>query len=1108
MPSVSCEGVQVDFPFEPYPCQKDYMNKVIQCLQKRINGVLESPTGTGKTLCLLCSTLAWRHTYIAQQELGKCLKGNRGGGDGAAGAYQEQLMTDLKTGAGWGESSEEALFIDRPKIIYASRTHSQLSQALDQLKDTVYRPRVSVLGSREQMCIHPEVLKAESNSAKVHMCRAKVNAKMCHFHNNLDNKKGEKAFTEGILDIEDLVKLGNQHKVCPYYMARELKTSADIIFMPYNYLLDPKSRRIHGIELAGNIVIFDEAHNVERMCEESASFDLTSFDLASCVEETDHLLKKTVEVTMLNERYHGEGVGGDDDFDAAGLATLKKLFLDLEEHISSFNISANSDGITKPGSFIFEFFSQVNINAETKNELMQLLEKMISHLTNSSTVFHNKAAGLQKFYDIITIVFNRDGPEGDRRSQISASQMTRYYKVHIRTTEATQKKTGKLDLWATSGKPKKKGFVLSYWCFSPGFSMQELYSQGVRSIILTSGTLAPLNSFKSELKIDFPVQLENPHVIDKHQMVVGVMTKGPDGTTLNSSYQTRFNKDYVLSLGNAIVNFARMVPNGLLVFFPSYPVMNHALEVWQESGVSNRISQYKQMFIEPRGKADFQEAMESFYERVKDPTLNGAAFFAVCRGKVSEGLDFADNNGRAVVITGLPFPPRKDPRVMLKMQYLDEAKRRNPQGLSGQMWYRQQASRAVNQAIGRVIRHRQDFGAILLCDTRFTNSEARAQLPSWVRPHLAVYDKFGQGVRDLMNFFKIAEKVMPKPQLKSNRPQVTVAASASSSSTSQERPSQVAMSTSSASSSFKNVSYQTAKHVDAHVPSLKKNKDGSNVSEAQLKIMYEEARPSSSNTGFTLLDALHDAEKPKSDDFAIPTSIPLSNQENALNKRPEDPKRKKKIIIKENKFGGQSSSSSYSSISKRQRTACLVSAKDYVTEVKKRLSKESYKAFSNVMQSYKKDNDFGLMIAGLADLFTEDPTKYHLFRKFYSFVRPCHKKRFDQLCKEITGEGCGYRPEDSIEKKKTDDAEDKAQKPQAAKRNMEQNTVGEAAKRHCSGLGSASSIATTSHLSSSSHLSKGADLLNGGADHLNKGTVHLNEGASLWTEGAENLKGS
>lgn len=41
------------------------------------------------------------------------------------------------------------------------------------------------------------------------------------------------------------------------------------------------------------------------------------------------------------------------------------------------------------------------------------------------------------------------------------------------------------------------------------------------------------------------------------------------------------------------------------------------------------------------------------------------------------------------------------------------------QHLTGKEWYRQQASRAVNQAIGRVIRHRQDFGAILLCDTRY-----------------------------------------------------------------------------------------------------------------------------------------------------------------------------------------------------------------------------------------------------------------------------------------------------------------------------------------------------------------------------------------------------
>ncbi len=45
------------------------------------------------------------------------------------------------------------------------------------------------------------------------------------------------------------------------------------------------------------------------------------------------------------------------------------------------------------------------------------------------------------------------------------------------------------------------GRTLSYWCFSPGYAMSDLVSQGVRSVILTSGTLSPLNSFSSELQM-------------------------------------------------------------------------------------------------------------------------------------------------------------------------------------------------------------------------------------------------------------------------------------------------------------------------------------------------------------------------------------------------------------------------------------------------------------------------------------------------------------------------------------------------------------------------------------------------------------------------------
>lgn len=69
--------------------------------------------------------------------------------------------------------------------------------------------------------------------------------------------------------------------------------------------------------------------------------------------------------------------------------------------------------------------------------------------------------------------------------------------------------------------------------------MQQLLDQGVRSIILTSGTLSPLKPFISEIGIDIEVQLENPHIVTEKQICVGVLGNGSDGFPLNSSFNTR-----------------------------------------------------------------------------------------------------------------------------------------------------------------------------------------------------------------------------------------------------------------------------------------------------------------------------------------------------------------------------------------------------------------------------------------------------------------------------------------------------------------------------------------------------------------------------------------
>jgi hypothetical protein len=82
------------------------------------------------------------------------------------------------------------------------------------------------------------------------------------------------------------------------------------------------------------------------------------------------------------------------------------------------------------------------------------------------------------------------------------------------------------------------------------------------------------------------------------------------------------------------------------------------------------------------------------------------------------------------------------------------------QCLSAEEWYLLEATRAVNQAIGRVIRHKNDYGAILLCDQRFEGFSFQAALSSWVRPHIKKHSSFGSMIRELRQFFVNAEKTV------------------------------------------------------------------------------------------------------------------------------------------------------------------------------------------------------------------------------------------------------------------------------------------------------------------------------------------------------------
>ena len=410
-------GVRIGWPFPVVMRpQRNMAIHLITALKASKHVVLESPTGTGKSAAILCAVLAWQR-------------------------YHAKLA---------GTTDEKPV-----KIIYCSRTHSQVAQMISSLRKTPYRPRMAVLGSRNHLCINKHALDSGNVNTE---CRVRVgntdglrkrmymstrehyndddppihlpqddiesatttttatpsqddndnddeglrgsSTKACCPHYRqlgpkrtadlacntfvpcCSSKKGGELSKHGTHDVEDLVQFGKDphkrtvavyrsspqepfgmtlvqtqgrieiaimrrpspasatslkqgdeiltvngwtveptvdlvarrigqtqpnkplmlevtsssvnvvrdtdkeespHAPCPYYLARALATHAQLVFCPYNYVLDPFIRKSLDIGLENSVVVLDEAHNVEDTLRESGSGKFGEFELAEMV---------------------------------------------------------------------------------------------------------------------------------------------------------------------------------------------------------------------------------------------------------------------------------------------------------------------------------------------------------------------------------------------------------------------------------------------------------------------------------------------------------------------------------------------------------------------------------------------------------------------------------------------------------------------------------------------------------------------------------------------------------------------------------------------------------------------------------------------------------
>jgi len=257
--------VEARFPFLAYDVQVDYMKRVVEALDTGDNALLESPTGTGKTLCLLAAVLAWREAQAAR--LG--LAGPGGGfGEGSEGAAPRKALGAMNP-AGPGPSSEAMAALDDrlvagggalppraiPALVYSSRTHGQLTQVARELRRLVpsaHRARAAPLASRAQLCPHPDVQPLPTGAAQAR-CASLCQSGRCgwgatwqRMSRNPSELTHHVAGIE-VTDVEDLLKSAgapragggdprgahSANRPCPFFLSRHLARSADVVLLPY-----------------------------------------------------------------------------------------------------------------------------------------------------------------------------------------------------------------------------------------------------------------------------------------------------------------------------------------------------------------------------------------------------------------------------------------------------------------------------------------------------------------------------------------------------------------------------------------------------------------------------------------------------------------------------------------------------------------------------------------------------------------------------------------------------------------------------------------------------------------------------------------------------------
>ncbi|KAH2990389.1 DNA-dependent ATPase of the nucleotide excision repair factor 4 complex [Aspergillus fumigatus] len=689
------DDLPVLFPYPRiYPEQYAYMCDLKKTLDAGGHCVLEMPSGTGKTVSLLSLIIAYQQHYPEHR-----------------------------------------------KLIYCSRTMSEIEKALAELKELMkfrsqqlgYTEDFRALGltSRKNLCLHPSVKREKSGTVVDARCRSLTagfvkekkergeDVELCIYHENLDLLEPHNLVPPGVFTLDGLLKYGEEHKQCPYFSARRMMPYCNVIIYSYHYLLDPKIAERVSRELSKDcIVVFDEAHNIDNVCIEALSIDITEDSLRKATRGANNLERKISEMKSSDaEKLQNEYSKLVEGLREAEQARDEDQFIAnpvLPDDLLKEAVPGNIRRAEHFVAFLKRFIEYLKTRMKVTHTISETPPSFLTHVKDLTFIERKplrfcaeRLTSLVRTLELINI----EDYQPLQEVATFATLVSTYDKGFLLILEPFESET------ATVPNP-----VLHFTCLDAAIAIKPVFDR-FSSVIITSGTLSPLEMYPKML--GFPTVLQESYTMTlaRRSFLPMIVTRGSDQAQISSSFQIRNDPGVVRNYGNIVLEFSRITPDGIVVFFPSYLYMESIISMWQGMGILDSIWNYKLILVETPDAQESSLALETY--RTACCNGRGAILFCVARGKVSEGIDFDHHYGRAVLCIGVPFQYTESRILKARLEFLRENYRiRENDFLSFD------AMRHAAQCLGRVLRGKDDYGIMVLADRRF--QKKRNQLPKWI----------------------------------------------------------------------------------------------------------------------------------------------------------------------------------------------------------------------------------------------------------------------------------------------------------------------------------------------------------------------------------------